>query len=85
MAATWSLKAGSAYRRAGKTWEHVMLSASEVGGAVLIVVPVEVEGAPCALFRGRDSQGYAQPISVAADPESIGIGTEPQPPPTRSA
>ncbi len=76
MPATWSMKAGSAYRRAGEGWEQVTVSAGETAGAELIVVPVRVEGAPCALFRGRDGHEYAQPLSVAVDPESISIGTD---------
>lgn len=80
---TFSLKAGSAYRRAGEGWERVTLRAADVGGAALIVVPVEIDGAPCALFRARDGHQYAQSLTVAVDPETIPNATEGQPPPTQ--
>lgn len=83
MVTTWTLKSGAAHRRVGDGWERVTLAAADVGGAVLVVAPVAIDGVAFALFQGRDGERYAQPLTVAVDPETVGDATEPQPEPTR--
>jgi hypothetical protein len=79
--ARFRLAPGPAHVRRGGGWDAAVLSEREVAGAELIVVPFQIDGAPCALFRRRDGKEVAQALAVCVDPESVSIGTDPTPEP----
>lgn len=77
--ATFTLKAGKAYRLAdGGTWEMVAAPGSEVGNTNVHTPVATIDDAPCVVFQGTDRALYAQTLAMAIDGESISIGTEHQ-------
>lgn len=79
--ATFSMKQGWAYRlQPDREWATQAVPPSEVGNTAIHTPVLTVGGVACVAFSGRDGSIYAQPLGTAIDPETVGVGTEPQPP-----